>query len=67
MKVKTRVKTADKILALLAKDSTLSLIEISEYLSVAKSTVERTVAKLKKEGKLTYVGPKKNDHWQLLE
>lgn len=55
MKVKTRVKTAGKILHLLAEGSNLSLMEIAEHLSVAKSTVERSVAKLKKEGKLSYV------------
>ena len=67
MKVKTRVQTPDKILKLLADDSTLSLADVAESLSIATSTVERAVAKLKKEGKLVYIGPKKNGHWQVVE
>lgn len=70
MKVETRVevkvKTPDRILTLLSKDGSLTQAEVAKELSLSKSTVERAIAKLKKEGLLTYIGPKKGGYWQVL-
>ncbi|MFV0576730.1 MAG: Fic family protein [Vibrio sp.] len=68
--VKTQVeikgKTPDRILYLLAKNGSLTLAEVAENLALSKSTVERAVAKMKKEGKLEYVGPRKGGYWQVI-
>lgn len=66
MKVKTRVKTPDKILSLLTDDPSPTLVDIAAYLDLSKSTVERAVAKLKKQGKLNYIGPKKGGYWEVV-
>lgn len=65
--VKTRVKTPEQILVLLAKQPTLTLAEIAEHLGKSPSTIERAVAKLKQQNKLTFHGPKKGGHWQVLD
>lgn len=67
MQVKTRVKTPEQILALLLKEPTLTLAEIAVHLGKSTSTVERAVAKLKQQQKLTYHGPKKGGYWQVLD
>ncbi|MFV0447047.1 MAG: Fic family protein [Vibrio sp.] len=67
MKVETRVKTPDKILALLSENSSLTLAEVANHLGLSPSTVERAVAKLKQQSKLTYMGPKKGGYWQLIK
>ncbi|NCO73512.1 MULTISPECIES: Fic family protein [Shewanella] len=64
--VKTRVKTPEQILNLLAKQPTLTLVEIAAHLGKSTSTIERAVAKLKQQNKLAFHGPKKGGYWQVL-
>ncbi len=61
--VKTRVKTPDAILALLATHPKLSLREVSVQLGKSLSAIERAVAKLQTEGLLRFEGPKKQGRW----
>ncbi|MEE1982441.1 Fic family protein [Shewanella xiamenensis] len=65
-RVEMQVKTPEQILILLAKQPTLTLAEIATYLGKSPSTIERAVAKLKQQNKLTFLGPKKGGHWQVL-
>lgn len=64
--VKTRVKTPDKILALLAQHPELSLSDVAQHIDRSVSTVERAVAKLKQQQKLVYHGAKKTGYWEVL-
>ena len=64
--VETRVKTPEQILALLKKNPYLTLAEIASHLERSPSTIERAVAKLKQQQKLTYHGPKKGGYWEVL-
>ncbi|OEF27730.1 Fic family protein [Vibrio rumoiensis] len=66
MTVKMKVKPAEQIIDLLAKNGSLTLSEVAVKLELSKSTVERAVAKLKKEGKLEYVGPRKGGYWRVM-
>ncbi|KEY57298.1 Fic family protein [Serratia sp. DD3] len=66
MRVETRVETSEQILVLLRAQPQLSLAEIAQHLGRAPSTIERAVAKLKRQHKLTYLGSKKDGHWQVL-
>lgn len=65
IKDKTRAKTPELILALLKAQPELTLAEVAQAIGRSVSTVERAVARLKKQGKLSYIGPKKGGHWQV--
>lgn len=64
--VEMRVKTPDKILALLAQHPELSLSDVANMIGRSVSTVERAVAKLKQQQKLAYHGAKKGGYWEVL-
>ena len=64
--VKTRVKTADQILALLSTHAELSLADVAATIGRSISAVERAVAKLKTQNRLTYEGPKKGGKWKVI-
>lgn len=59
MRVETRVKTPEQILMLLQQNPHMTLSEVAGSIGKSVSTVERAVAKLKKQNKLVYHGPKK--------
>ncbi len=63
--VKTPVKTPDAVLQTLSEQPTLTLREVAEQIDKSLSAVERAAKKLRKEGKLKYVGPQKGGHWQV--
>ncbi len=65
MRVQTPLKTPEQILSLLQQHPQITLAEVAQRLGKALSTVERAVAKLKAQGALTFIGPKKNGHWQV--
>ena len=65
MRVQTPLKTPEQILSLLQQHPQITLAEVALRLGKALSTVERAVAKLKAQGALTFIGPKKNGHWQV--
>lgn len=64
--VETRVKTPAKILELLAARPEMTLAEVADAIGKSVSAVERASAKLVKEGKLRFVGPRKGGHWEVL-
>lgn len=67
IQVETRVKTPEKILDLLRVHPTLTLAEVAKTLNKSVSTIERAVAKLRKEGRLQRVGPIKGGHWKVTQ
>jgi len=57
-------KTADKILALVRTDPTVSTEAIGSTLGISKRAVLKQVARLKDAGRLRRVGPAKGGHWE---
>nr|WP_321239761.1 Fic family protein [uncultured Tolumonas sp.] len=66
MRVQTRVQTPELILALLSEHPQMSLAEVAQQIEKSVTTVERAVAKLKKQGRIAFVGPKKDGYWQVI-
>jgi ATP-dependent DNA helicase RecG len=67
MPVETRVKTPEKILAALNARPDLTLAGLASSIGKSLSAVERATARLVREEKLRFVGPKKGGHWEVLE
>ncbi|TNH07898.1 Fic family protein [Testudinibacter sp. TR-2022] len=63
--VEIQVKTPEKILLLLQQNPNLTLSEVAKQINRSSSAVERAVAKLKQQGKLTFHGAKKNGAWEV--
>ncbi|TNG96847.1 Fic family protein [Pasteurellaceae bacterium USgator11] len=63
--VEMQVKTPEKILLLLQQNPNLTLSEVAKQINRSSSAVERAVAKLKQQGKLTFHGAKKNGAWEV--
>ena len=64
--VETLAKTPEKILAALKARPDLTLAELASSIGKSLSAVERATAKLVKEEKLRFVGPKKGGRWEVL-
>ncbi|WP_281054815.1 winged helix-turn-helix domain-containing protein [Tolumonas auensis] len=58
-----QVKTPEQILLLLQRNPHMTLSEVADAIGKSVSTVERAVAKLKKQNRLVYHGPKKGSYW----
>lgn len=65
--VETRVKTPEKILAALKARPDLTLAGLASSIGKSLSAVERATARLVREEKLRFVGPKRGGHWEVLE
>ncbi len=65
--VETPVKTPEKILAVLQQHPEMSLAEVAQEIGRSLRAVERACAVLVKDGRLRYIGPKKNGHWEVLK
>ncbi|MDP3515045.1 MAG: ATP-binding protein [Sulfuritalea sp.] len=65
--VKTPVKTPEQVLATLATNRDLTLAELASFIGKSTSAVERAAAKLVREGRLRFVGPRKGGHWEVLK
>ena len=66
MRVEMRVQTPELILALLSEHPKMSLAEVAKQMEKSVSTVERAVAKLKTQGRIAFIGPKKDGYWQVI-
>ena len=66
MQVQMRVKTPELILALLREHPQMSLADVAQQIEKSVTTVERAVAKLKTQGRLAFIGPKKDGRWQVI-
>ena len=65
--VETPVKTAEQILAALNTRPDLTLAQLASSIGRSLRAVERATAKLVKEKKLRFVGPKKGGRWEVLK
>jgi ATP-dependent DNA helicase RecG len=64
--VETRVKTPEQILAALAATPEITLAELAASIGKSLSAVERAAAKLVKEKRLRFVGPRKGGRWEVM-
>lgn len=58
-------KTPERILAVLAAHPACTLAEVATRLGKSVRAVERAVARLRQEGRLRYVGPRKGGRWEV--
>jgi len=65
--VETPVETPEKILVALEARPDLTLAELASTIGKSLSAVERATAKLVKEEKLRFIGPKKGGRWEVLK
>ena len=65
-RVETPAKTPVRILELLRAKPRTTLAEVAVEIGMSLSAVERASAKLVKDGRLVYVGPRKGGHWEVL-
>lgn len=60
-------KRRTKILQLISENNQITSTILKELLGVSKATIERDFSKLRKEGKLEYIGSSKNGYWKIKE
>jgi ATP-dependent DNA helicase RecG len=65
--VETPAKTPERILAVLGANPEWTLEVVAQAIGKSTSAVERAAAKLVKEGRLRFVGPRKTGHWEVLK
>ncbi len=64
---KSSPKTEDRIIALIAKDNTISTERIGERLGISKRAVLKQTRRLQDENRLKRVGPARGGHWEVLK
>jgi ATP-dependent DNA helicase RecG len=64
---KSSPKTAERIIALIAADNTISTERIGQQLGISKRAVLKQTRKLQDENRLKRVGPAKGGHWEVLK
>ena len=62
---KTSEETSDKILAIIRLDMRTMARHRPNVLGLSSGAVEMQLAKLKQDGRLKRVGPKKSGHWEV--
>lgn len=62
---KTSEETSEKIMAIIKADGKTTARQIAVTLRLSSRAVEMQLAKLKQDGKLKRVGPKKGGHWEV--
>ena len=67
MTPETLPKMPDSIVRLLREQPTLTATAVAGNLGKSRSAILRAIGKLRDEGRLRYVGPKKGGHWELIE
>ena len=65
--VKTSVQTPALVLQHLNANPNMTLAEVAQLIGKSVRAVERAVAKLKQQGKLEFIGPKKGGHWLVIK
>jgi ATP-dependent DNA helicase RecG len=58
---------SDIIIRILSKNPSMTLKEVVHLVNKSSRTIERTVKKLKKDGKIDRIGPKKGGYWKVIE
>lgn len=60
-------KTSEKIITLLKEDNKRTAKELSKIIGVSDRAVEKQIAKLQQQGKLTRVGSDKAGYWEVID
>lgn len=63
----TELRTADKILSLLAENPSHSARTLARAIGISPKGIEKQLAKLKVQGKIARIGSPKSGHWLLLK
>lgn len=63
---KSNYKSDQKILSLIKENSTITIRELMEILSMSESGVKKVIKKLKDEGTIHRIGSLKSGHWEVL-
>ena len=64
--VETRVKTGESILYLIKEKPSITREELAKQLNLTIKGIDWNLRKLKKDGRLKRVGPKKGGHWEVM-
>ena len=58
---------SEKILWLIKDNPEISAKEMAYIVNRSSRTIERAIAKLKKEGRIKRIGPDKGGHWEVMK
>jgi ATP-dependent DNA helicase RecG len=64
--VETSLKTSLVILELMNKNPDITLAEVASQIGRTLRSIERSVSRLRKKGKIIYKGSNKKGHWEIL-
>jgi len=67
MSEKMSEKTREKILWLIKDNPEISANELAYIVNRSSRTIERTIVKLKKEGRIKRIGSDKGGHWKVIK
>jgi predicted HTH transcriptional regulator len=65
--VKTSVKTSVQILKMLQATPDMTMVDLATQLGKTLRAVEMACSKLTKDGRLRFVGPRNDGHWEVLK
>ena len=65
--VKTRVKTRGKIIRLMNENPEITIVQLADILGITAKGVEWQIVKLKSEGRIRRIGPRKGGQWKIIE
>ena len=60
-----RFQTAERILALIRSNDSMTVQEMSEVLDIPKRTIEREMKKFRSNGRIMREGGKRYGHWKI--
>ena len=63
----SRVKTSDKLLALLKEQPHLTQEGMARAMGISRQAIQKHLTKLKASGRLRRIGPDKGGHWEVVE
>ena len=64
---KSSQKSSQKILELIAVNTTISTQEMADSIGISRRAIAKIIAKLQTEGILRRIGPDKGGHWEIVE
>ena len=64
--VKTKIKPRESIIDLIKENSSITREELAKQLNLTIEGIDWNLRKLKKEGLLKRIGPKKGGHWEVM-
>ncbi len=65
-RVRTREETREEILALITKNSRITIAQLAIAIGITPKGIEWQIGRLKKDGLLRRIGPTKGGHWEVV-